>query len=177
MDIYKKVTLISSKVGKRNSHSKKRKNTKPNIFNIPNNKNNKNSLESIDNIPNTKFTTTGFPYSYLKVQLHIHDEAQLDNSFLQTLGILGFRALIDQALREAYGIVGGLSFQIDVLNYEEEKAIAILRIPYQHLIVMKSALSLLYLYESHSCSIRILKSSSYPLFLKYSCRSWVPPSQ
>ncbi|XP_076027529.1 ribonuclease P protein subunit p14 [Genypterus blacodes] len=102
------------------------------------------------------------PHHYLKVSLVFENEGtKLDSVELKQLMISGLRSL--------YGEVGA-ALTFDLLKYDEDTLVSILRVSSRGLVKLWSSLTLLGFYQEQACAFRVLQVSPFLLALSGNSR-------
>lgn len=102
------------------------------------------------------------PYHYLKVGLELEDEST-------KLSAVELKVFMVSGLKTLFGEVGA-ALNFDLLKYDEETFVSLLRVPSRGLVRLWSSLTLLSSYKNQSCAFRVLQVSPYLLSLTANSR-------
>ncbi|ORX61067.1 hypothetical protein BCR36DRAFT_401319 [Piromyces finnis] len=110
-------------------------------------------------------TISNNEFHYVKVNLEFESPRKLSEGF--------FKKAITTALYEAFGNVGS-GLAIDILEFDFENQISLLRIPNDYISVFGSALTLFHSFEKNPCRFNIISTSPFLISLAHNSRSWNP---
>lgn len=102
------------------------------------------------------------PYHYLKVCLVLENESNKPSA-------VELKHFMITGLKNLFGEVGA-ALNFDLLKYDEDTLISLLRVPSRGLVRLWSSLTLLGFYRNQACAFRVLQVSPYLLSLSGNSR-------
>lgn len=102
------------------------------------------------------------PYHYLKVCLVLENESIKPSA-------VELKQFMITGLKNLFGEVGA-ALNFDLLKYDEDTLISLLRVPSRGLVRLWSSLTLLGFYRNQACAFRVLQVSPYLLSLSGNSR-------